>query len=267
MFGNGLGQYKPVQLYHIKSGEVSCQFMEPAAEIRSEIYYYWLLKIDCLQIDLPIIPDGAVDLVLSPGIEKFSALFFPRPHKYEISIDGPIVYVGACFPSEKVHSIFHRSLDNLKNIEPGSETCRELGLENLVADIQAESDCGKIGRKLNQYFCTRLAQVNPALPEPGQIGIFERIDTESVRLMAKQAGLSERQFRRVTRDLVGLAPKQIQRIVRLQLALRELFAMDVGFLSDSYYDDSHRIREIKKLTGLTPGEIRRMAEMYNRYND
>jgi len=30
-----------------------------------------------------------------------------------------------------------------------------------------------------------------------------------------------------------------------------------------YHDDAHRIRELRALTGWTPGEIRRMAENYD----
>ena len=82
--------------------------------------------------------------------------------------------------------------------------------------------------------------------------------------MAAQVGLSERQFRRVINDLTGLTPKQVHRILRMQQALWALLHPNSPLPSSEFYDDSHHIRELKSLTGLTPGEIRRMAEIYNK---
>ena len=79
--------------------------------------------------------------------------------------------------------------------------------------------------------------------------------------LAHRAGVSERQFRRETRRLFGLSPKKIQRIVRLQRAIGEL--IDGRLSTTDYHDDSHRIRELRALTGWTPGEIRHLAETYN----
>lgn len=81
--------------------------------------------------------------------------------------------------------------------------------------------------------------------------------------MASKLGISERQFRRTVNDISGLSPKQVQRIVRLQQLLHELFNPQSRMATDGYYDDSHRIKEIKNLAGLTYGELRNMAEIYN----
>ena len=89
------------------------------------------------------------------------------------------------------------------------------------------------------------------------------VDTGSVRAMAAHVGLSERQFRRVMRDQLGLSPKQLHRVVRLQQSLREVLDAAGTPWTAGFYDDSHRIRELKALTGLTPGQIQRMAEIYN----
>jgi len=94
--------------------------------------------------------------------------------------------------------------------------------------------------------------------------LLEHIEPVSIQSIAANAGLSERQFRRITSDLFGFSPKKIQRIMRLQTALQALFDTDITLLSDHYYDDSHRIKELKSLTGMTPGEIRQMAEKYNK---
>ena len=64
-------------------------------------------------------------------------------------------------------------------------------------------------------------------------------------------------------SLFGFGPKKIQRIMRLQASLRALLTPDTLATDDGFYDEAHRIKEIRSLTGLTPGQSRRMAEIYN----
>jgi len=85
----------------------------------------------------------------------------------------------------------------------------------------------------------------------------------SIAQISATLGVSERQFRRLSVDLFGLSPKKLQSILRLQKALEELFYCEPDQIQDLYYDDSHRIRELKRLTGCTPGQIRKLAEKYN----
>ena len=87
-----------------------------------------------------------------------------------------------------------------------------------------------------------------------------------VRGMEDIAGLfdmSDRQFRRVMGSLFGYGPKKIQRVMRLQASLKALFASDALELEQGFYDDAHKIKEIRALTGLTQGQIKKMAEIYN----
>ncbi|MEL7144613.1 MAG: hypothetical protein AAFZ17_22885 [Cyanobacteria bacterium J06650_10] len=51
--------------------------------------------------------------------------------------------------------------------------------------------------------------------------------------------------------------------MRLQTALRALLTPDTLATDDGFYDEAHRIKEIRSLTGLTPGQIKHMAEIYN----
>lgn len=87
-----------------------------------------------------------------------------------------------------------------------------------------------------------------------------RLGMESI---AAQFDLSDRQFRRIMGSLFGYGPKKVQRIMRLQNSLKEIFASGALSMEDGFYDEAHRIKEVRALTGLTPGQIKRMAEIYN----
>jgi AraC-like DNA-binding protein len=76
----------------------------------------------------------------------------------------------------------------------------------------------------------------------------------------RAAGLSERRFREVFTDAVGLAPKTFARVARLGRALGALveptpslatIALEAGFA-----DQAHLHREMKAITGLTPAMYR-----------
>lgn len=77
---------------------------------------------------------------------------------------------------------------------------------------------------------------------------------------ATQLGLGERQFERRCRALLGLAPKQMQRLTRFHVvlgaALRHQRLPDAdAALAAGYYDQSHLAREARELAGAPMREL------------
>ncbi len=78
--------------------------------------------------------------------------------------------------------------------------------------------------------------------------------------LGEQFGLSERTLRRHCLDAFGYGPKTLERILRFQRFLKLIrgphrsglahLAIEAG-----YADQPHLAREVKRLTGLSPGEI------------
>ena len=82
----------------------------------------------------------------------------------------------------------------------------------------------------------------------------------TVRDIANDVGLSERQLFRRCVDEVGYGPKHLARVLRLQrlLALaRRLRAASLAGLAAAagYTDQSHMSRECRALTGVTPARL------------
>ena len=81
----------------------------------------------------------------------------------------------------------------------------------------------------------------------------------SIDALAAQIGVSVRQLERRVKRFYGLPPKTLARKYR---ALRAALAMARGDdlasaqLTDSFYDQSHLIREVKRFAGMTPQQIR-----------
>ncbi len=83
----------------------------------------------------------------------------------------------------------------------------------------------------------------------------------TVSQLSKWFNTSTRSLQRQFRDDIGISPKDLMHIFRINKALRmmtdnnESDLSEIGYLS-GYYDQSHFIRDIKKITGITPGKLK-----------
>ena len=78
--------------------------------------------------------------------------------------------------------------------------------------------------------------------------------------LIEQTGLGIRQIERLTKRYYGLPPKTLARryrAIRAASALARGEDIDALGLGDSFYDQSHLIREIKRFAGLTPQQMRK----------
>lgn len=101
-------------------------------------------------------------------------------------------------------------------------------------------------------------------PDPGVRAAVELITRApmlpSVRSLGARLGRSTRWVQRTFRETVGLSPKMLTRISRVQRAIRvatsqpgrnwSAIAADVG-----YFDQSHLVRDFRQLVGCTPSEF------------
>ncbi|GAA4237917.1 helix-turn-helix domain-containing protein [Postechiella marina] len=82
----------------------------------------------------------------------------------------------------------------------------------------------------------------------------------SVNELSKHVSLNRRILARKFSSNVGLSPKQLSKIVRLQATLKSLSQNDKTKLTDltyenEYFDQSHFIKDFKEFTGITPKEF------------
>ncbi len=77
-------------------------------------------------------------------------------------------------------------------------------------------------------------------------------------------GVSARQLRRLTKQHLGLLPKDFARVLRFQRVVNAIHVAqpDTVWL-DYYYDQPHFIREFKRMSGLTPTQFKNLSVLYN----
>lgn len=88
-----------------------------------------------------------------------------------------------------------------------------------------------------------------------------------LEVMADMACFSRKQFGRVFKDVVGMNPKEFQRLLRFQ---RALYMMQQGCFDEqriaeecNYADTAHLIREFKSFTSYTPLELAKIQPVYS----
>ena len=260
-----LGTDLPRQLYQIGGAPgAECRVLPPATGLAGSVHYYWTLDIVAERVVLPVIPDNALDLVLSPTLADFAELYFPVDEPFEIALEGPVRYVGVCLGLERAARLLGHETETLGRLGAGAETVAALGLGPLIERLREASGTAETVAALDDFLHERAGTgAEPgSAAAPAAFGcLLEALDAGRVAETARRLGISERQLRRESRRLFGLAPKKLQRVTRLQRAIGEL--VEGLPPTDDYHDDAHRIREIRALTGWTPGEIRRLAEIYN----
>ncbi len=70
MFGSNPLTHRSLQLYHLSLPGGRCNIFAPDERLKNVIDYYWFLEITEPSVVLDVIPDTAIDLVLSPEIAR-----------------------------------------------------------------------------------------------------------------------------------------------------------------------------------------------------
>ena len=260
----------PLQLYHLVDKTVRCYRAKPAEKLQVYIYYYWWLDVLPGDTKLEVIPDNAIDLVMSPDIANFSILYLPALEKFTVPLSGPITYIGISFRVATAGEFFNASNDVMNSCSPGVDTTQTLSVDALVNGVQKIKQPDQMASVLDALVASRLTDQPTVSSATAKININKAlaamqaaVGARGMEAIAEHFGLSDRQFRRVMGSLFGYGPKKVQRVMRLQASLKEIFVADTLKMEDGFYDEAHKIKEIRALTGLTPGQIKKMSDIYN----
>ena len=158
---------------------------------------------------------------------------------------------------------------------PASELANRLvALEDVVGDFAAElaerladEQCAQQRHATAQrLLADRLSAGRPPAPEVAYV--LQRLratrGTARVEALAAEVGWSRRHLAARFHDTVGLAPKTLGRLFRVEHATRRLRAgnrlADIAYEA-GYADQAHFNREFRELVGCTPSEFPFVQDM------
>ncbi|WP_448564967.1 helix-turn-helix domain-containing protein [Thalassotalea ganghwensis] len=230
---------------------------------------FWQLNVPHGRFNYHSIPDNCVDWVINLNCfeDNFVVRPFLAPIVYEIS--GPATYFGVRFTilghqglcSIPVGAWGNDDAINASDILPSFIV--EAVFEHLNNTILFEERCQQVSQVFSSYmsaqvFDTRVVRF---------IQYCHHNSTSNINLSSEQCmefGLSSRQLRRLSQLYLGVSPRDFARVIRFQRAIKLLrTAPDKISCYGPYYDQSHYIKEFKRLSGMTPKNFWKMSVLYN----
>jgi AraC-like DNA-binding protein len=262
----------------------------PSPLLRKYVKCFWVLK----KIDnsIPntletVLPDGTLEIVFNLAdsfrrsytdgrteIQPRTILVGQMRQFIQIAPLGQIDLFGVRFQTIGAYHFFKFSL---------SEVTNQIQPLNLVLEKTDQYLEEQINEALNnrerismiENFLTRKLSEKSHADQPTESvveNILQNQGMVSISQTAKEFGISQRQLERHFRQKIGVSPKFLCRIIRLQNllnALRKSESKDFSqaAMSFGYYDQSHFIHEFREFAGASPTvflkEENQMTELFS----
>jgi AraC-like DNA-binding protein len=240
----------------------SVRYAETAVppDLGSDIVCFWTMHIDqdAGTFVQHLLPDLTVDIVSLNGGPLF--VMGPPTLATQLTLPSGTRLAGVRLRAGVARRLLDSSpADLLDSIAPLDTTIR-----TKLRDAAAGTDRSvhaTIATLLRRQIAMNDGQVDPAIR--AAIAWFAANSRGSLTDLSAHVGWSVRELRRRFVAVVGVGPKLVQRILRVQHALRLMCNNEVS-LSDlalecGFADQSHLTREVRHFAQLTPREIRSLT--------
>jgi len=251
------------------------QTFQPHPDLKPLVDCYWTLEVpaDNDAGKQRIIPDGCIEMafILGDDIKRYTSdnefILQPRAMVLGQTIEPfyiePTGYVNTFairFYPYGFANFVTIPIKNLVNKETplrllfGDKTANELE-QNI---IQAKDTKQRI-EIIEKFLLAKLndkATIDKIVKTTIDTLFLTRGNT-SINSVLKDDLSKRRQLERKFRKLIGISPKQLGKVIRLQTALKILLNKhsenftEIAYKSD-YYDQAHFIKDFKEFTGTTP---------------
>jgi AraC-like DNA-binding protein len=246
----------------------------PSPELQSFVKCFWTLEEERQEqpVKQRIVPDGCMEMIFHYGdpykqyFEDGSSIIQPGSFVFgqitkfiEIAPTGVSGIVSARFLPEGLMPFLPIPVVSLENRAVSIvDLFGEKG-KTLEDEVTEARDNGH-RIKLIEAFLLSLP-VNPQIVDEIARSCVEEIFESGGQLgviaLADKTHISRRNIERRFTQAIGMSPKQLSRIVRLQATLKMLQQKQFTTLTslayeNGYYDQAHFIKDFKEFTGISP---------------
>jgi hypothetical protein len=260
------------------------QTYEPNINLKSLISCYWTLEV--MKQDKPqkqrILPDGCIEMcfILGDDIKRYTSQtdFILQPRAmilgqtikpFYIEPTGFVKTFAVRFYPYGLMNFISEPISNLVDKESSIHRLFETEIAyNLEQNIIKAKNTEQRIRIIEKFLLDRLND------EQG----INRIIKNTVDVLASTSGCASihsilkndiskrRQLERKFKKQIGVSPKQLGKMIRLQVSLKMLLDQKSKNLTDiayksNYFDQSHFIKDFKEFTGITPKEFLKSENM------
>ncbi|TGM48286.1 AraC family transcriptional regulator [Leptospira biflexa] len=254
------------------------QTYPPHQDLSSIIKCYWTLEVETSENNGKqiIVPDGCIEMafLLGDGIKRFTS-----DDRYVIQPSAMVI--GQITKPFAIEPLGYVNTFAVRFYPYGFSAIHSIGMEKLK---DKETDLFELfGTRISTELCKQIREANDTKERIHIIETFlldqfnkksnqERVvqmafDTlnksqgsASIRSIGKLDSSKIRDLERKFLKQVGVSPKQLGKIIRLQTALKLMLdendktLTQIAYDSD-YYDQSHFIKDFKQVTGMNPSDL------------
>jgi AraC-like DNA-binding protein len=251
------------------------QTFQPQPDLAALVKCYWTLEVP-KGINAPkqrIIPDGCIEIafLLGDDIKRYTSetdfILQPRAmvlgqinDAFYIEPTGYVKTFAIRFYPYGFANFVKVPIETLANKETPIqflfEEDRSKELEQAIADAADTKERIIIAEKFLLQTLNHKSSIDTLVKSTIDI-LFTTKGSAAIHTILKENPSQRRQLERNFLKQIGISPKQLGKVIRLQAALKELLAGGNESLSsvayeNQYYDQAHFIRDFKEFTGTTP---------------
>lgn len=250
------------------------QTFQPHPDLSALVKFYWTLEVpfDPNNQRQKIIPDGCIEMTfnLKDKIKRYisknefivhpnSMIMGQRTKSYFIEPFGDVDSFAICFYPYGFANFASNTLENLVDIETPIESLfGEIPAKMLEQKIVQASSTQERISIIETFLLDRLNQ-NETIENLVKTTVDSLIATNgntSINKILKDKLSKRRQLERNFKKQIGISPKQLGKVLRLQTALKMILndkenLTNIAYESE-YFDQAHFIKDFKEFVGTTP---------------
>jgi AraC-like DNA-binding protein len=210
-----------------------------------------------------ILPDGCIDVLVDLARGGRALVVGPMTRAMVFEPRAPVTIAAVRFRPAAAAPFLRLAARELTD---RTVACDDIGVRWLAdAPWGAAADAAAAVDSLQRLLLARLP--SRERPEPvvaHAVAALFGPAPPSIEALARQTGWSRQHLARAFGAEVGVSPKQLARVARLQRAVADLQRGRGDGLADAalrlgYFDQAHMARDFRALAGLTPAEARAAA--------
>ena len=248
----------------------------PPPGLRTVVACTWVAQTGPGSAPSPIVPDACSDVVIVG--EAAPHVAGPATTTQHVLVPAGTTVVGIRFRPGATRLAFGCDAHELRDADPELAAVCSSAARTLTESLDRAHDAADPTSALRVALelWARMRTVHQTGRDADALRAARRLvidRTATVRAVARDFGWSERRLHREITTTCGYGPKTLQRIVRLQRALRasragvatrppslaptlSRLALDAG-----YADQAHMTREARRLAGRTPSDLFKTAPL------
>ena len=253
------------------------QTFQPHPDLSALVKFYWTLEVpyDPNNEKQKIIPDGCIEMTfnLKDSIKRYtsetdyvihpnSMVMGQRTKSYFIEPVGDVDSFAICFYPYGFANFVGTPLEKLVDVETPIEQLFGEDVASTLKQRMFQANGTQERIEIIEAFLLEKLNENSTVEHLVKTTVDALLATDgssSITQILKDDLSKRRQLERNFKKQIGISPKQLGKVLRLQAALKRMLndqesLTNVAYESD-YFDQAHFIKDFKEFIGTTPKEF------------